>query len=435
MDVAQHTLNSVTGLPTPRPVGVAADIGPESATPSVALKTILVVDDELGPREALKFILTPAYNVIAATDGREALALFETVMPDMVISDIRMPGMSGLELMKEVRQEWPDTPFVLLTGYGTLESAQEAVRHGAFDYISKPYNIHEIRRVVTKAIEDAERKREGRKQFKRLQAMNALLKEQVRELEQRASLGVLSAEMVHDLNNPITVLRGYVSLLEDSLSREMQGGGSESHEFVDVIKDQIERCVSLTRRFLDFARNSQQAWDREDVNDILQDTLFVLRGRMRALNVRLETDLAVGLPKIWVQPTPLQQVFHNLVANALDALEERGTGGRLWVTSHRVNDDAEGAEPVIQVFVRDNGPGIPPEVSEKVFAPFFSTKPKGKGTGLGLSICRRILDEHGGAIAMQSDLGRGCCFTVTLPVRLEKPATPAAAAAPTASSH
>jgi signal transduction histidine kinase len=385
--------------------------------------TILVVDDELGPRESLKLILTPTYEVITANDGREGVAKFEATKPDMVISDIRMPGLTGIDLMKAVKERSPETPFVLITGYGTLESAQEAVRVGAFDYISKPYNVEEIRRVAAKALAEVSKRRELHKTVQRLQTMNTQLEQQIQELDQKATIGDLSAEMIHDLNNPITVLRGYIALLEDSLGRKTAQPVNEEKEFLAVIKEQIERCVRLTRKFLDYARNQRQTWDRENINDMVQDTLFVLRVRMRQTHIDLKTDFNPLLPQTWVQPTPLQQVFYNLISNAIDAIEAAGKGGQIVITTSVCQDTPEAGPPrdYVEVAIADTGPGIPADVQAKLFTPFFTTKPKGKGTGLGLSICRRVADEHQGRIILESAVGKGTCFRVRVPICTEKP--------------
>ena len=181
---------------------------PEPTTPATAAHRILVVDDELGPRESLRLILTPAYQVIMAKDGEEALEQFAAQAPDMIISDIRMPRMGGIELLKQVKQRSPSTPFILLTGFGTLESAQEAVRAGAFDYISKPYNVREIREVVARALTEAQKLRDREVTLGRLQEANVKIEQTLRDLGRRAAVGDLSAEIIHDLNNPLFVLHG-----------------------------------------------------------------------------------------------------------------------------------------------------------------------------------------------------------------------------------
>ena len=383
--------------------------------------TILVVDDETGPRESLKMILTPPYRVITANDGKQALAQFDAHVPDMVITDIRMPVMTGVDLMKAVKERSPDTPVVIITGYGTLQTAQEAVRSGAFDYISKPYDVDAIRQVVGDAIRELREKQNQRQSLEQLRQMNSQLEVQVTELDRKASIGDLSAEMVHDLNNPITVLRGYITLLEGRMgAKEADGNDLDEQEFIDIIKEQTERCMRLTRNFLDYARNSSVKWDRESINSVIHDSLFVLRLRMQKEGVALETNLDSSLPQTWIQGTPLQQVIYNLVSNAVDAMENREDKKCLDITTRRAKNTA--GDDAAEILLRDTGPGIPDELRDKLFTPFFTTKPKGKGTGLGLSICKRIVEEHGGTIEL-ADPGKdwSSCFRILIPLLQEKP--------------
>jgi len=177
-------------------------------TSSLLAKTILIVDDELGPRESLYQVLNPNYKVVMANNGREGLDLFESMAPDMVISDIRMPSMNGIELMKAIHDRSPDTPFVLITGYGTLETAQEALRYGATDYISKPYNIEQIRQLVRKTLTAREKRQNLTNLFGDLQNLNKQLEQQVVDLEKMASIGEISAQLIHDLNNPFCAMLG-----------------------------------------------------------------------------------------------------------------------------------------------------------------------------------------------------------------------------------
>lgn len=382
--------------------------------------TILVVDDETGPRESLKMILAPEHKVVTANNGKEALTTFDASVPDMVITDIRMPIMTGVDLMKAVKERSPETPVVIITGYGTLQTAQEAVRTGVFDYISKPYDVEVIRNVVKDALRELREKQQQRQSLDQLRQMNAQLETQIRKLDRKASIGDLSAEMVHDLNNPITVLRGYITLLEGGMSNAQNDENDlNEQEFIDVIKEQTERCMRLTRNFLDYARDSESKWDYESLNSVVHDSLFVLRLRMQKLWVGLETSLDPAIPPAWIQATPLQQVIYNLVANAIDAMEECDDKKHLALTT-RLLEDAD-AMPTAKISIKDSGPGIPQDAQDKLFTPFFTTKPKGKGTGLGLAICKRIVDEHNGTIDVESGTGQGTCFTITIPLPNEKP--------------
>jgi signal transduction histidine kinase len=384
---------------------------------------ILIVDDEFGPRESLRLILTPKYDVVIAQNGQEALETFAAEAPDMVISDIRMPQMNGVDLMKAVKKLSPDTPFILVTGFGTLESAQEAVRAGAVDYISKPYNVKAIRQVVDGAFAKLATNRDMENTITRLRESSQQIEQSVLELDQKASIGDLSADMIHDLNNPICVLRCNLEFLEDSLAQHSDFEQSEEKELLEVLKRQTDRCIEMTRNFLDYARPSGRTWNQDNVNAILKNTLFVFRVRFRSTKIDLQTDFSETLPSTWVQSTPLQQVFYNLVSNAVEAMEETGLRGTLRITTRHANaeETLETSDSAILISIEDSGPGMTEDVQQKVFERFFTTKSKGKGTGLGLPLCKRIVNEHGGSISLQSEEGRGTTFTILLPVRETPP--------------
>ena len=390
-----------------------------------AKSQILVVDDEVGPRESLKMIFTPDYEVVTAENGQEGIDKFDSSVPDIAIIDIRMPVMNGVDLMKSIRERSPDTPIIILTGYGTLESAQEAVRLGAYDYISKPYDVETIRQKVEEALDDLSDKQEQREKIERLRAMNTQLEEQVKELDRKSSIGELSAEMVHDLNNPITVLRGYITMLEGAMEKNSEEiDKEEQNEFIDVIKKQTERCMRLTRNFLDYARNSNQKWNKANVNDIIRDSIFVLQVRMKKLGITMETNMDEQIPPIQIQETPLQQVIYNLTSNAIDAMEKHDGTCMLSVTTKFLETEEENGNNQVEITVKDTGPGIPDDVQEKMFEPFYTTKSKDKGTGLGLPICKRVSEEHGGSLEVESEVGRGTCFRITIPaVESDEPPT------------
>jgi len=160
-------------------------------------------------------------------------------------------------------------------------------------------------------------------------------------------------------------------------------------------------------------------WDQDDLNHIVDDTLFVLRPRIITGQIQVETCLEKGLPHFWMQSAAIQQVLYNLMANAIEAMESRTNGGRLVVSSVMRQGKTAAGENLdwVDLRIADNGTGIPPEIQKQLFTPFFSTKPSGKGTGLGLMICKRVTQEHEGMLTFESIPGQGTVFTVSLPLR------------------
>ncbi len=387
--------------------------------------SILIVDDEKGPRESLKMILGPQYRLMTAVNGAQALEEIEREAPDLVISDIRMPGMSGTELLHRIKDISPATPVILITGYANLQSAQEAVRGRAFDYIDKPFDVKELQALVEKALAESQEKKRHQRLVQQLHSWSRDLQDQISELDQKAAVADLSAEIIHDLNNPMTVLKGYIGLLEDSIESSADTSEKDLQEFLEIVKSQVDKCISLTRNFLDFSRQADRNWEKTDINSLIQDTLFVLRIRMTKSNVESETSLQSDLPEVWVMPTALQQMIYNLLANAVDAISEKGDNDQGLIhidTRLRENEPLLEEHPeTVEITIKDNGPGISPERMERIFTPFFTTKEKGKGTGLGLSICKRVADKHQGQLKVNSEIGEGTTFTILLPLRRNRP--------------
>ena len=391
----------------------------DPVTTAPVKSAILIVDDELGPRESLKLILTPTYQVTVARDGMEGLEKFEACTPDLVISDIRMPRLDGIQLLKRIRERNHDIPFILITGCGTVESAQQAVRGGAFDYISKPYNIREIHEVVRRALDAAREKRETHSLMDELRQVNTRMEEQLADMEKKATVGELSAEMIHDLNNPLCVLQGYLELLKGSIHSKRHLPLDEEREFLDVIREQFDRCIRLTRNFLNFARQPGLQWERTNVNDLLRDTLNLLSARLKERRLKLELELAPELPVVWTPRSSLQQVVFNLALNAVQAMESKGSS--LTIRTRMVPAQQPGAPAEIELSVIDDGPGVPAAIRERIFEPFFSTKDKNKGTGLGLAICRRVAATLDGELTLVSQEGEGTAFHLRFPQRETPP--------------
>jgi signal transduction histidine kinase len=386
-----------------------ANSGFQPLTHDNRMPRILVVDDEIGPRESLRLILSPACEVLVAKDGEEALAQFDEHNPDMVISDIRMPRLNGIDLMKRIKERSPDTPFVLLTGFGTLRSAQEAVRADAFDYISKPYNVEQIRQVVSNVFDQAGRKSDMASTLSRLEQTNRQLEERVLELYEKAVAAKLSLDMAHDLNGPFQVIQGYVELLEEALGERLGGLEEEEREMLDVIRREAGRCIQLSRKLLDFASPDHADFTEEDLNSLVDDVLFVFRTHFSASRVAVIRDLSRTPVMVPCEAAAVRRLFYNLAMNAVQALGDYDGPRELSVTTRIQADNAV-------VVIADTGPGMPEAVRQRAFERFFTTKSPGQGPGLGLAICREVVAAHAGTIELESAPDRGTRFRITLPL-------------------
>jgi len=243
------------------------------------------------------------------------------------------------------------------------------------------------------------------------------LQQQLLTSEKLASIGLLSAGVAHEINTPLTGISSYIQMLQKKLTN------THYAQILEKVEAQTDRVAKIIKNLLAFARSpSEASFQRVDLKSSLEEILSLIDYKLKTMNIRLALDLA-AVPPLYAQGERLQQVFINIILNALDAMPG---GGQLGIAL-----TAEAGSAVVRI--SDTGTGIKPEHRSRIFDPFFTTKGVGKGTGLGLSISYAIVKEHDGRIDVQSEVGRGSTFTITLPIGGEGARKPAAPAARTAS--
>lgn len=227
------------------------------------------------------------------------------------------------------------------------------------------------------------------------------LLDQTIQNEKLAEVGRLSAGIAHEINNPLAM----VAYATELLKREKPLSNFQD-EMLEKIEMEVERLKSLTGGLLSFSSSRQTQNRLVNLNDLINEVLKLLRFELQRKSIQLDTDFS-EIPVISADPNTIKQVIINLVMNAAHAMQ--GQGKIVLTTSLN-------SKGLLELQVRDDGPGIAPELQEQVFAPFFTTKPEGEGTGLGLYICQNIIRGHGGSITMQSQLDKGTTFRICLPV-------------------
>src|ERR1700720_2823220 len=215
-------------------------------TVSTDLPQILVIDDEIGPRESLRMLLKPNYQVQTADCVETGIKLLQEKKPDTVVMDIRMPGITGIDGLRKIREIDPHLPVIMLTGFGALESAKEALRLGANDYISKPFDAREMQEVISRNVERTRIQRTTEHAAAEIKELNNRLLQQLAQKERLAALGQASAEFVHDLGNPLTIVWGYVQLLARRLEKSdnSQQDASSAKE-LNIIEQNVRLCREL----------------------------------------------------------------------------------------------------------------------------------------------------------------------------------------------
>jgi two-component system NtrC family sensor kinase len=240
----------------------------------------------------------------------------------------------------------------------------------------------------------------------------AILDSGLMQSSKMAALGKMAAGIAHEVNNPLAVIKEKVGWLKDLLSEEDIAGSENFDEFKDAlnkIEHHVERAKKVTHRLLGFARRMEPTEEKVDINKVLSDTISFLENDARYKNIAIESNYSPVLPPTLSDSAQMQQVFLNILNNAIDAI---GKDGAIQIRTSWNAKDKE-----IAVSIADNGPGIPNEVLERIFDPFFTTKEVGHGTGLGLSISYSIVEKLGGRMLVASEVSKGTVFTIYLPVR------------------
>jgi two-component system, NtrC family, sensor kinase len=236
--------------------------------------------------------------------------------------------------------------------------------------------------------------------------------------EKLAAVGLLASGIAHELNNPLTGVLTFSHLIRDKLPP-----GSPDAEDMDLVIRETKRCASIIRRLLDFARQKAPEKKFTDLSRVVEETVRFIERPAHLRNTEIVLDLALDLPRLWVDENQVKQVIMNILVNAQQAIEAGGT----IIVQTRVAaepvapEPASAPVPMVEIAIIDSGCGIPEKDLQRIFDPFFTSKEVGKGTGLGLSVSHGIVKAHGGSIKVESAVGKGSIFRVYLPIQSVEP--------------
>jgi signal transduction histidine kinase len=371
---------------------------------------ILVIDDEVGPRESLRMLLKTDYQVRTADCVETGLKFLKEKKPDTIVMDIRMPGMSGIEGLRKIREIDPHLSVIMLTGFGALETAREALRLGANDYISKPFDAGEMRQIIERNVERTRVQRTSESASTEIRELNSRLLKELAQKERLASLGQASAEFVHDLGNPLTIVWGYVQLLAKKLEKSENGASPQnvaSVKELNIIEENVRLCRELLTMWQSYGSVEACPQKPISVSDIVRDVLKGVGPMAAQSGIELKSDVCKDPCTLQGDAIQIKRAIQNVVINALQASAEKKGA----VTISCVQKDF-----YVDIVAEDAGDGINPEQMNKIFDPYFTTKQGKSGTGLGLYITKKVVEDHNGSIKVDSTPGAGTVFTIRLPL-------------------
>lgn len=358
---------------------------------------IVVIDDDFAIRLACEKILARAgYRVEAFEDGEAGLSAVRERRPDLCVVDLKMPGLSGLEVVSRIREIDPLVLVIVITGYATVETAVDAMKEGAYDFLPKPFTPDELRIIVERGLE-----------HRRLR-LAARASELEREMLKRRFLSFVS----HQLRTPLVAIHQYLDVMRRL--GDAPGAAEKRADWIDrclartsELQELIDDWLTLSR--LEGGRTMAREIRPVEVGPVVETVVRSYEEMARQEGVELSVDLPEPGPVARADRNCLSVLVDNLVTNAI---KYNRPGGSVEVSARLVGEE-------VVVAVRDTGVGIEPAVRERLFDEFYRVREDApgapKGTGLGLPICRRIVGELGGAIEVESEPGAGSTFRVRLP--------------------
>ncbi len=392
-------------------------------------KKILYVDDEPINLNIFRINFEDEFEVLTALSGKEAYTLFNEHVDKglaVVVTDNRMPDMSGVELMSQIFQADPDPVRIILTAFSDFNELMRAVNIGhIYQYVLKPWEYNNLRMLLKNALHTYSMIKTNKNLLLELEHKNAKLKETTEQLlhelqcrkeediihrsteaqllhaEKLSAIGGLSASIAHEFNNP---LQGVMSVIKGVKRRASLSG--DDAKLVDMAINECNRMRDLIKSLQDFNRPSSGRVAPINMHDTIDSILLLSKKEYEGRGITVVTNYAEEMPLIKAVADQVKQVLLNLLNNASSACEGGGT----------ITINTKVSKGNIAIQIQDNGQGIKTENLGHVFEPFFTTKPGMKGIGLGLSISYGIVQEHGGNIDVESEIGKGATFTVSLPI-------------------
>ena len=374
---------------------------------------VLLVDDEKDFRQILaKRLKRRGIHVREADRGETALQMLAESPVDVVILDVKMPGMDGIECLRRIKETQDLTEVIMLTGHADIQGGVEGIKAGAFDYLSKPVELEHLVRKIKQAFHKIQRILAE----KEAHAFKEKVQQRMVVAERLVALGTMASGVAHEINNPLAVIQDSAGWLQQILEKPEMQAMPRREDFkkgLDRIITAVKRAGKITQQLLQAVKT--QTTEMADPSTFvevnlknLSDEAITLVGPEASLkNITVLLESPEPDPVAWSDPLQLLQVLLNLLSNSIQATKE---GGQVVI---RLDTSLEEAK----IIVTDTGSGISKENISRIFEPFFTTKEADQGTGMGLYVSWGIITRLGGLITVESEVDKGTTFIITLPAK------------------
>jgi len=370
---------------------------------------ILLVDDEAGIRKVLCISLTDlGYTVHTAENAAAALTIIEAVRPSITLTDIKMPGMDGIDLLKAIKSRYPETEVIMLTGHGDMDLAIESLKFQATDFITKPISDDALTVALQRAGERLEMRRQLKAYTENLEHLVEEKSRQLIEAERLAAVGETVAGLSHTIKNITGGLDGGMFVLGKGIELEDAAYLKQGWE---LVRGNVDRIKTLSLDLLNFAKTDRLEYRQVHPEQPAREVFDLMRSRAQDHGMDLILDVEAGLAPTQMDPVGIHQCLLNLVTNAIDACvdTEPGDGAQRITLSVRALEEGG-----VCYQVADTCCGMDERTKARLFQRFFTTKGE-RGTGIGLMLTRTIVHRHNGTIDVTSQPGKGACLTINLP--------------------
>jgi signal transduction histidine kinase len=378
----------------------------------MAMRLLVVDDEEDFLRSIVMRIELRGIEVHGVTSGTEALEYLEAKSDDVdiVLLDIKMPGMDGIELLQKIKYENPETEVIMITGHGDMDLAIRSLKYEATDFITKPINVDALE-IALQRTRERILTREKLQEY--TESLERLIQEKTELQSHLSTLGLMIGSISHGIKGLLTGLDAGMYLLDSGFAKN---DGPRIQEGWEVTKSMVERIRKMVSDILFYTKERNLKWERIDALSFADEVARVVEHKMKAHAIEFVTDFDAKAGQFEIDTSYVHAALINILENAIDACLRDPSK-----PSHKIAFTVRYHKDYIRFDVFDNGTGMDEQTQAKLFTPLFSSKGD-KGTGLGLFIANKIVEQHGGNIDVKSTPGQGSLFSVKIPRKLPESA-------------